>query len=254
MILSKIKVFIQHGRQVIKHIDHATLPTTYRGRPSLTSKGITSKELEQMVAMCPTAAISNAPFSIDMGRCIFCGECAARWPENINFSNEYRTASTTRQGLIIRTDEPHTEFDHTQIRSTIKSRFGRSIHLRQISAGGDNACEMELGAAGNVNFDMRRFGIEFTASPRHADGVVITGPMTRNMVRAAEITLAAVPDPKVIIVVGADAISGGLYANSDAIDRTLFDRHKVDLYIPGHPVHPLNFIWGVRQLIGQAKK
>lgn len=253
MLTSKIKVFTDHGRQVIKNPEKVILPAPYRGLPRIISAGTTSQQRAAMAAMCPTGAIGAEPLSIDMGRCLFCGECAVLWPANIEFTCEHRTASTTREGLIITEDNPTHRFDASVVRNVIRKRFRRSLRLRQISAGGDNSSEMELGAAGNVNFDMRRFGIEFTASPRHADGVVITGPMTENMVRAAEITLAAVPEPKVIIVVGADAISGGLFADSPAVDRSFFERHAVDLYVPGHPVHPLNFIWGVRHLIGDLK-
>lgn len=253
MLTSKIKVFTDHGRQVIKNPEKVILPAPYRGLPRITSTDTTPQQRAAMAAMCPTRAIGSGPLSIDMGRCLFCGECAALWPANIEFTCEHRTASTTREGLIITEDNPTHRFDASVVRNVIRKRFRRSLRLRQISAGGDNSSEMELGAAGNVNFDMRRFGIEFTASPRHADGVVITGPMTENMVRAAEITLAAVPEPKVIIVVGADAISGGLFADSPAVDRSFFERHAVDLYVPGHPVHPLNFIWGVRHLIGDLK-
>lgn len=214
--------------------------------------------IARLQAVCPTGAIGSAPFSLDMGRCLFCGECARIAPRNIRFTNDYRTASATRQGLIITPDDaaaPHFDhsavpyFDHAAVRPEIKSLFRKSLHLRQISAGGNNGCEMELGAAGNVNFDMNRLGIEFVASPRHADGIVITGPITRNMADAIEATLGAVPHPRVIIAVGTDAISGGLFAESPAVDRTFFDRHHVDLYVPGNPSHPMSFIWGVTRLI-----
>lgn len=114
---------------------------------------------------------------------------------------------------------------------------------------GDNSCEMELGAAGNVNFDMGRYGIGFTASPRHADGVVVTGPVTANMARELEATWQAVPEPKVLIAVGTDAISGGLFAESPAVNRSFFEVHRPDLYVPGNPTHPMTFITGVRALV-----
>jgi Ni,Fe-hydrogenase III small subunit len=128
--------------------------------------------------------------------------------------------------------------------------FRRSLKLRQVSAGGDNSCEMELGAAGNVNFDMGRYGIEFVASPRHADGLVITGPLSENMARALEICYDATPAPKVIILVGTDAISGGLFAGSPALKRDFIESHHIDLYVPGNPAHPLTFINGVMDLLG----
>jgi Ni,Fe-hydrogenase III small subunit len=109
---------------------------------------------------------------------------------------------------------------------------------------------MELGAAGNVNFDMGRYGIEFVASPRHADGIVITGPVTENMAEALQICYDAVPSPKVIIVAGTDAISGGIFDGSPALNRRFIETHAVDLYVPGNPAHPLTFINGVMDLVG----
>ena len=121
----------------------------------------------------------------------------------------------------------------------------------QVSAGGDNSCEQELNACSNVNFDMGRFGIEFVASPRHADGLVITGPINQNMAAALQITYDAIPEPKIIILAGVDAISGGIFAGSPALNRSFLEKYKPDLYIPGNPVHPLSFINGVLSLLGK---
>ena len=110
---------------------------------------------------------------------------------------------------------------------------------------------MELNAVGNVNFDFGRYGIEFVASPRHSDGIVITGPITENMAEALQICYEAVPEPKIIIVAGTDAISGGIFRDSPAIDRKFLNKYPVDLYVPGNPVHPLTFIHGVLSLLGK---
>jgi Ni,Fe-hydrogenase III small subunit len=98
---------------------------------------------------------------------------------------------------------------------------------------------------------MGRYGIEFVASPRHADGIVITGPITQNMAGPLQVCYDAVPFPKIIILAGTDAISGGLFADSLAIDRSFLDKYPVDLYVPGNPMHPLAFINGVLDLIGR---
>jgi Ni,Fe-hydrogenase III small subunit len=110
---------------------------------------------------------------------------------------------------------------------------------------------MELNAAGNVNFDMGRYGIEFVASPRHADGIVLTGPITENMAAALQICYDAIPDPKIVILAGTDAISGGIFVGSPALNRSFLEKYPVDLYVPGNPVHPLTFINGVLDLIGR---
>jgi len=203
-----------------------------------------------LVALCPTGAIEPSPVSIDMGKCVFCGECSFAFPNKIRFTKDYKISSSTREELIIR--EGHDEpviIRADQVRKEIRKFFGRSFKLRQVSAGGDNSCEWELNAAGNVNFDMGRFGIEFVASPRHADGIVITGPISRNMAGPLQICYDAVPHPKVIILAGTDAISGGIFAGSTALDRSFLNKYQVDLYVPGNPVHPLTFINGVLDLI-----
>ena len=132
-----------------------------------------------------------------------------------------------------------------EVKKEIVSMFSRSLKVRQVSAGGCNGCEMELNACSNVNFDMGRFGIDFVASPRHADGIVITGPVTKNMAYALEDCYNATPNPKIVILCGACAISGGIFQKSDEINREFFEKYPVDLYIPGCPVHPLTFINGI---------
>ena len=133
----------------------------------------------------------------------------------------------------------------------IRSYFGRSLKLRQISAGGCNGCELELNALSNVNFDIGRYGIEFVASPRHADGIVITGPLTKNMAAAIQICYDAVPEPKIVILVGTCAISGGIFKDSSELDRKFMSENKIDLYIPGCPPHPLTFINGFLDWLGR---
>ncbi len=128
--------------------------------------------------------------------------------------------------------------------------FRGALKLRQVSAGGDNSSEMELAATMNVNFDFGRYGIEFVASPRHADGIVITGPVSENMAEALQICYDAVPEPKIIILAGTDAISGGIFDGYPALNRQFIDNHHIDLYVPGNPVHPLTFINGVMDLLG----
>jgi Ni,Fe-hydrogenase III small subunit/ferredoxin-like protein FixX len=252
-MFKEIKIFSQHGIQYIKDVTKVELTEKFRGRP-LISSNITFKEENELVKLCPVNAIEKSPLTIDIGKCVFCNECHFLFPDKIKFTNDYKIASNSRQGLKVKVGDSNAiQIQPELVRKEIKSIFKGALKLRQVSAGGDNSAEMELNAAGNVNFDMGRWGIEFVASPRHADGIVITGPISSNMAEAIQITYDAMPSPKIIIMVGTDAISGGIFEGSKALDRSFIDKYPVDLYIPGNPPHPLTFINGICSLIGKFK-
>jgi Ni,Fe-hydrogenase III small subunit len=177
-----------------------------------------------------------------------CGACKC---DAIQFTNYYKLSSTQRESLIITENMTPEDYEKFAVvsRQEIKKVFGKSLKLRQVSAGGCNGCEMELNACSNCNFDMGRFGIDFVASPRHADGIVITGPITKNMSYALEDCYKSTPDPKVVILAGSCAISGGVFKDSTQLDRSFLEKYPIDLYIPGCPVHPLTFINGVLEFI-----
>lgn len=250
-MLDNLRIWYHQGKQFIPDVRNVKVPGIFRGRPVISTVGIDESAL---VDCCPTRAISKAPVSIDLGKCTFCGECAFRFPRKIEFTTDYKLSTNERDRLVIRegSDQP-IELNKDLIPRNFKSLFGKSLKLRQVSAGGDNSCEWELNAANNVQFDMSRFGIEFVASPRHADGIVITGPITKNMAEPLQICYDAVPDPKMIVLAGTDAISGGIFNGSQALDRSFTERHKIDLYIPGNPVHPLTLINGLLSLTGNDR-
>ena len=248
MILPKIKVLKSHGWQYIPDLNDVTLTEEFRGRPVLTATD-DMKDVEAAAKLCPTGAICTAPFSLDMGRCLFCGECALRAPKNIRFTNDYKIGSTSREALVIKPGD-----ESVDIRTEIPKLFGRALKLRQVSAGGDASVEMELNATGNVNFDFGRYCVEFVASPRHADGVVITGPISNNMAEALDICYNSIPDPKIVIVCGSEACSGGLYADSRAVDRRFMERYNVDLWLPGAPTHPMTFIDSVMNMLNLKRR
>ncbi len=245
-MFENIKIVYHQGKQFIPDTATAKVPGIFRGRPVISSEKVDEKEL---LELCPVDAISVNPVTIDLGKCTFCGECALRFPNKIKFTTDYKISTNERERLIIKEGEDHPiEVNPETVRKEIHRVFGRSLKLRQISAGGDNSCEWELGAANNVQFDMSRFGIEFVASPRHADGIVITGPITENMAEPVQICYDATPEPKIIVLAGTDAISGGIHAGSPAIDRSFLKKYPVDLYIPGNPTHPLTIINGLVDL------
>jgi len=245
-MFENIKIVHHQGKQFIPDTSTVQVPGIFRGRPVINTEKVDEKEL---LELCPVDAISVNPISIDMGKCTFCGECAKRFPNKIKFTTDYKISTNERERLIIKEGEDKpVEVNPETVRKEIHRIFSRSLKLRQISAGGDNSCEWELGAANNVQFDMSRFGIEFVASPRHADGIVITGPITENMAVPVQICYDAVPEPKIIVLAGTDAISGGIHAGSKAIDRSFLEKYPIDLYIPGNPTHPLTIINGLLDL------
>ena len=254
MVLSKIRVLRSHGRQAIPDLRTVELPDTFRGRPVI-SGGMSEEESAELEAMCPSGAIVASPLTIRLDRCIFCNECAKRFPRAIRFTSDYRLATNDLDRLSVRVGSPEKiTLDENRVRGEIRRYFGRSLRLREVSAGGDNSTEMELNATMNVNFDFARYGVEFTASPRHADGVVVSGPVTANMAEALEICYDAVAEPKILVACGSEACSGGLFADSRAVDRTFFDTHTPDLWLPGAPTHPMTYIDGMMNLLGRKTR
>ena len=259
-MLETIKCIKLQKNQLIKDIKKATIKEPFRGFPKISAKNCT--HCNKCINVCPTNAIRKSnkegldkTLTIDMGKCTFCGECERICDAGvIKFTNFHKNGSTIRENLIIK-ENSCGELDATKSNELIKKMFGRSLKLRQVSAGGCNACEMELNACSNANFDMGRFGIEFVASPRHADGIVITGPITKNMANALEETYQAISEPKIVILVGACAISGGIFGldgqNSEELNREFLEKHKIDLYIPGCPAHPLTIINAILEFLGQ---
>lgn len=242
-----LKIWYHQGKQYIPDVTTAEVPGIFRGRPVISQVRV---DEEALCAVCPTDALLPHPLRLDMGKCTFCGECALAFPEKVRFTKDYKIFAARRENLIIHEgDDKPCHINPSDVRKEIFSLFRHSLKLRQVSAAGDNSCEWELNASGNVNFDAGRFGIEFVASPRHADGVVITGPISENMAEPLEICYKAVPAPKIIILAGTDTISGGIFENSLALNRKFLDKYPVDLYLAGNPVHPLTFINGVLNLI-----
>jgi len=250
-MFDNVKIVYHQGKQFIPDTANAKVPGIFRGRPVISSEKVNEAEL---VDCCPVDAISAGPVSIDLGKCTFCGECAKRFPNKIRFTTDYKISTNDRNRLIVKEgDEGPIEVDPEKVRNEIRRIFGRSLKLRQVSAGGDNSCEMELNAANNVQFDISRYGIDFVASPRHADGIVITGPITENMAESLQICYDAIPEPKIIVLVGTDAISGGIHLGNSALDRSFLDKYPIDLYIPGNPVHPLTIVNGLLDLTRKRK-
>jgi Ni,Fe-hydrogenase III small subunit/Pyruvate/2-oxoacid:ferredoxin oxidoreductase delta subunit len=229
------------------------LPERFAGRPTIDAAKCLA-DCRQCAAVCPTGAIAfdeaERGVKLDIGRCLFCRQCETACGKGaIAFSRDYQLAASRREDLIVR-DASH----RTAVALDAASRrlFGRSLKLRQVSAGGCNACEADTNVLGTVAWDLGRFGVQFVASPRHADGLLITGAVSEQMRLAIQKTYEAVPSPKLVIAVGACAISGGPYTDHPEVHNGAATVLPVDLFIPGCPPHPLSILDGLLSLLGRV--
>lgn len=227
------------------------LPERFAGRPVLHGSRCAG-DCQACVAACPTGAIQCEPAKrevrLDTGRCLFCRACESQCSERaIEFSREFRLAAARRNDLVV---APGSPLPAVELDDAIVRVLGRALKLRQVSAGGCNACEADANVLSTVGWDLSRFGIQFVASPRHADGLLITGPVTENMRLALEKTYAAVPSPKLVIASGACAISGGPYADHPEAHNGADKIVPVDVYVPGCPPHPLTLLDALLRAIG----
>ncbi len=253
-----------------------------RGKPEI--DWANWKDARPATAICPTGAISHQDAngqrvaSLDLAKCIFCGlcaeadqairmtsvcECAARRREDLAVSATYSLKPDGGHEKMIsppaihRSNGPSPQPGETlealgrQIKERADKIFGRSLHIREVDAGSCNGCEVEIVNLNSPVYDIERFGIHFVASPRHADMLLVTGPVTRNMELALRKTYDAMPEPRLVVAVGACGCSGGIfgvnYATRGAVDSVV----PVDVYIPGCPPNPHALLQGILQAMGR---
>lgn len=199
---------------------------------------------------CPTKAIIiTDKWNVDLGKCIFCMDCSMVCPEDNIKEVPAPDYTLSRDDLIV---DRNTDIESLEgvLDEKTRKMFGRSVSLRELDTGSCNACEVDLNCMSNQFYDMHRFGIKVVASPRHADGLVVTGPMSNNMKEAAERTYGAVPEPKLVIASGACAISGGMFVKGDVFGEGISDVLKPSVFIPGCPPTPDRVIRALVKSLG----
>ena len=225
-------------------------PKRFRGRPIICARQDQSPLDQEKDPL--GAIVLKERLALDMGKLLFNEDIKAiSSKEILTYSQDYRMAVSKREDLILHQNEVKLA---SALNEKMRRIFGRSLKLREVCAGSCNGCDCEIQAMGNVVFDLPRFGIQFAASPRHADGLMITGPVTKNMELALKKTYEAVSHPKIVIAVGACALSGGPFQGGKEVHNGVDGLIPVDLYIPGCPPHPLTILDGLLRLLGRLEK
>ncbi len=258
----------------------ANVSKHFRGRPNFDFEKW--KDARAAADACPTGAISlcdkadSRSVTVDYGLCVFCGLCAeTSSDQGVRITQEFELATPDRRSLVLTaeyelnndgthrtlrgvnhhaSDSQTDEVIGKKLRAVIHKVLGRSLSIREVDAGSCNGCELEIVALNNPIYDLERFGIQFVASPRHADMLLVTGPVTRNMELALLKTYWAMAEPKVVVAVGACGISGGIfgenYASLGGVDKVL----PVDVYIPGCPPRPQALLHGILLAVGRLRE
>jgi Ni,Fe-hydrogenase III small subunit/formate hydrogenlyase subunit 6/NADH:ubiquinone oxidoreductase subunit I len=248
-----------------------------RGKPEI--DWTNWKDARPATAICPTGAIefhderTTRTATLDLGKCIFCGLCAdvdkairmtnqcelaARRRATLQFTAKYHLASNGTHERLLEGPPASPGGDSLdvlgrQLQTRVHSMLGRSLHIRQVDAGSCNGCEVEIHGLNSPIYDLERFGIHFVASPRHADMLLVTGPVTRNMELALRKTYDATPEPRLVVAVGACGCTGGIfgvnYATCGGVDSVI----PVDVYIPGCPPNPHALLHGILLAVGRVR-
>ena len=255
----------------------AEVASQARGRPEIDYAKW--RDARPAVAACPTGALAcvdgggTRTVKLDLAKCTFCGLCAeadtairmtnacelaARRKEDLLTTARYELGPAGEQGKLVATERSplatqpsNLDSIGTELKARIAKVLGRSLHIREVDAGSCNGCEIEIVGLNSPVYDIERFGIHIVASPRHADMLLVTGPVSRNMELALRKTYDATPAPRLVVAVGACGCSGGIfgqnYASLGGVDKVI----PVDVYIPGCPPNPHALLHGILMAIGR---
>jgi Ni,Fe-hydrogenase III small subunit/ferredoxin len=257
-MLNILKARWQQGHRTMYYPDGPApeMPERFTGRPVLTP-GPCPDGCKACATACPVGAIAadkpDDGIRMDLGRCIFCMACRDACPRKaIDFGRDPALAASSRDALVVSAQgAPSRAHPDERRAALLRKLLERSLKLRQVSAAGCNACEADTNVLGTLAWDLGRFGMQFVASPRHADGILVTGPVSQNMKEALLKTYDAVAEPKIVIATGACAISGGIYAGHAEACDGVSGILPVDLYIPGCPPHPMTILQGLLRFVGR---
>ena len=231
--------------------------------PNVQPERLTADIATRVVAACPTGALAMEEYTgrkclrLSYGHCIGCGRCVEVGEGALVPATRFRWTGVGKEQLVRRWDlERRVEMtDETPqpeaVRTEVQKLLGRALNIRQLDAGSCNGCEAEITALTNPYYDLERFGIHFVAAPKHADMLLVTGPVTRNMTEAVRATYEAVPAPKLVVAVGACGCSGGLFAGSHAVTGAVDAVIPVDRYSPGCPPTPAMILSGILEVLGR---
>jgi Ni,Fe-hydrogenase III small subunit/formate hydrogenlyase subunit 6/NADH:ubiquinone oxidoreductase subunit I len=225
-------------------------PAGFRGRVALLLDSDGTRELAEV---CPTGAITvdeQGRVTLDRGSCILCGECVRAMPERFAFRSVYETAARSASALVVGPEAGQTSPEQLprKVLGEQAATLRRSIHVRHIDCGSDGSEEWEIQALWNPYYDIQRLGFFLTNAPRHADVLLVTGPVTAPMLAPLKRTWEVMPEPKALVAVGTDACGGGLHGWG-GVDQAL----PVDVYVPGSPPPPIAIMHGLLLAVGLLK-
>ena len=250
------------GKQVLIPVEKLLGDCTGSRLPEVDPRCLNLESANRAVDSCSTSALrfetrdNSRHFVLDYGDCNCCGSCVAASGGALRLAARLTQCGVARAALVRRwnldTREEVASDDDVageRLAEKIRKLLGRALNIRQVDAGSCNGCEAEISALTNPYYDLERFGIHFVASPKHADMLLVTGPVTRNMEEALRRTYEAMPSPRLVVAVGTCGCSGGIFAGSYAVAGAVDQVIPVDGCIPGCPPTPAMLLTGVLQVL-----